>query len=116
MPKNLPKFLLAVVLLAFTLLTPSALAGYCTASTSCPVTCSLSLTCPGGCTISCVNHPNPASVSCSGQSSCSVTSNSVFCDGNQYICPPFECTQTSNSVQCSNNETIYCPDPGDACP
>lgn len=109
-------FTIGLVLGILVILPAPTRAGICTASLDCPSTCSLQLTCPdNGCPISCVNHPYPASVGCTGSSSCSVTADSIFCDGNQYICPPFECIQGSDWIQCSNNEIIHCPGPGEFC-
>ena len=105
----------AILAFGVLVIIPSAADGACNAWLSCPSSCSIELICPNQCSIYCFNIPTPPSVSCSGNSSCSVGEDSVTCDGTSHYCAPYICTQGETWVQCNNNEIIYCPGPGEYC-
>jgi hypothetical protein len=84
--KTLAAFALVAVALAFVFSSP-AVAG-CTASVSCNNACSMSYTCQRPyppCELYCEAYST--SVSCSGNTTCTVGSSSVTCDGSTVSCP-----------------------------
>lgn len=86
----------------------------CSVTATCASSCTLNLTCPNGCPIYCENNPVPASLSCTGSSTCNAVDGSyVECDGNHTYCAPFMCTQGTTWIQCNNNQVVSCPDPCD---
>jgi hypothetical protein len=74
----------------------------CTASINCNNACSISLFCPApytGCEVACAAPTQFRS--CSGNTSCTVGTGSVTCDGTTFACPTQpQCTRQRTAVSC----------------
>ncbi|HEX4964359.1 MAG TPA: hypothetical protein VF173_26315 [Thermoanaerobaculia bacterium] len=101
-----PMLLLA---LAVAVLLPAPATAGCTASVNCNNACSLDFTCsPRPCELFC--SASSQTVSCTGNSVCSVGATSVTCDSVVKSCPTTsQCHQTSNSVTCGTTTRMCTP-------
>lgn len=104
----------ALLFLVAALALPTAASAGCTASFTCSNACSIeSYFCPRPyppCELSC--FASNQVVSCTGNSVCSVGTNSVTCDGVTKTCSSNWCTQSTYSVRCGNTTrscTYNCP-------
>ncbi len=75
----------------------------CTASFTCSNSCSIfdyECSAPYCCTFAC-SAPNQQ-VSCTGNTTCTVGTNSVTCDGVQHTCSAKQCSTYTNGIQCGS--------------
>lgn len=92
--------IVALALVAVVLLAPQGASAGCTASFTCSNACSAHTECPSGLFLSC-SAPNEV-VTCSGNTTCTVGTNSVTCDGTVKTCQTkaSRCRTASDSVLC----------------
>jgi hypothetical protein len=75
----------------------------CTATFTCSNACSIldfECSAPYCCTFSC-SAPNQQ-VSCTGNTTCTVGTNSVTCDGVQHTCSAQQCFQSRSGISCGS--------------
>lgn len=103
----------ALLFLVAALALPTAASAGCTASLPCNNGCSLYKMCTSPyppCELFCT--ASSQTVSCTGNSVCSVGTNSVTCDGVTTTCSTNRCIESTYSIKCGNttrNCTYNCP-------
>jgi hypothetical protein len=92
----------AATVLTFSVLPPRGAEATCTVSFTCSNACSAHTECSTGIVLNCL-APNEV-ITCSGNTTCTIGSNSVTCDGQTQACQPktTRCRSTSDSVLCGN--------------
>lgn len=106
-------FVWTVFLVVAALAFPAAASAGCTANFTCSNACFLEKTCTSPyppCELFC--SANNQVVSCSGNTTCSVGTNSVTCDGVTKTCSANQCTSSTYSIRCggtTRNCTYNCP-------